>query len=62
MEEGKEEEKLIKTISKVNSNKKINVLSGHCRHVVRVPFVPHPFCIRKLIIGVYYCPLHSGFD
>lgn len=30
MEEGKEEKNIIKTISKVSNNKKINVISRHC--------------------------------
>lgn len=34
--------RIIKTVSKVSNNKKINVISGHCRHVARVPFVPYP--------------------
>lgn len=68
LEEGKEEKTIIKTISKVSSNKKINVISGHCRHVARVPFVPYPLewmlplftsiCIRTFLLRIYYCPLH----
>lgn len=41
MEEGKEEN-IIKTISKISNNKKINIISGHYRHVARVLFVPYP--------------------